>query len=207
MATGFSNEKSAEYVVLFDLYSKLKNKCTFFYPFLYQSKRDDTLLSLQNQVNDLRLVVCFVRRPKANYEDDDEIEITFRETLFDKSNFFYKEGVSSIIGVPIGSRIEEIGFGAKCQWFYPEKNAISHSTCIINKNSMEFLKLDKTVNALSEHEIIDLIKCATIWKWNEIILLLQTWYAKEKYNSFNRFGFWVRGQRPIFIAYKLDADS
>lgn len=46
MATGFSNEKSAEYVVINDLYCKIKDKCSLFYPIIYQSKRDDTLISL-----------------------------------------------------------------------------------------------------------------------------------------------------------------
>ena len=206
MVTGFSNEKSAEYIILYDLYNKFKDKFTFFYPFIYQSKRDDTLLSLKNEINNLRLIVCFARRPKANYKDDNEIVITFRETLFDKSNYFYEEGVDSIIGVPIGSRVEEIGFGARCHWFYPEKNAISYSTCVINKNSMELVKFDKAISVLNEYEIIDLMKCAKTRNWKEIIMLLKTWYMYETNNSYNGFGFWVRGQRPIFIVYKLDGD-
>lgn len=122
MPTGFSNEKSAEYVVLNNLYNKVSDKCSFFYPFIFQSKRDDTLLSLQNETDNLHLIICFARRPKTDYIDDDKVIITFRETLFRRANYFKRRGISSIIGAPIGTCIDEIGFGAHCQWFYPEPN-------------------------------------------------------------------------------------
>ena len=206
MTTGFSNEKSAEYVIINDLYDKIKNECSFFYPFLYQSKRDDTMLSLQNNIDSLGLIVCFARRSKVCSIYDDVVEITFRETLFKHSNYFYNKGVNSIIGAPIGSRIEEIGFGSKCKWFYPEKNVdCDYSFCQINKNNLELLKNSRNVNELEVNEIINIMKCTKNWKWSELVKLLKDWHTEEKYNSFNfsRFGFWIRGQRPIFVVYRL----
>ena len=71
MATGFSNEKSAEYVVINDLYYKVKDKCSLFYPIIYQNKRDDTMISSQNNIDNLGLFICFARRPKVNNIYDD----------------------------------------------------------------------------------------------------------------------------------------
>lgn len=204
MATGFSNEKSAEYVILNDLYYKIKDMCSLFYPIIYQSKRDDTRISGQNDIDNLRLLICFARRPKVTRVQDEVIEITFRETLFKYANYFYNKGVDSIIGIPIGSRIDEIGFGAKCKWFYSEKNRdCDFCHCLVDKTSLCCLKKDKGIDELEEHEIIERIQYAKKWNWHEIVELLQDWYKKEKEDSFSRFGFWVRGQRPIFVVYKL----
>lgn len=204
MATGFSNEKSAEYVILNDLYCKIKDMCSLFYPIIYQSKRDDTRISVQNDIGNLRLLVCFARRPKVTHVQDEVIEITFRETLFKHANYFYNIGVESIIGVPIGSRIDEIGFGAKCKWFYPEKNRnYEFCHCLVDKSSFRCLKNDIGINELKEHEIIERMRYTKQWNWHEIVELLYNWYKKEKEDSFSRFGFWVRGQRPIFVVYKL----
>lgn len=204
MATGFSNEKSAEYVVINDLYGKIKDKCSLFYPIIYQSKRDDTMISLQNNIDDLGLLICFARRPKVNSIYDEIIEITFRETLFKHANYFYDKGVDSIIGIPIGSRIEEIGFGAKCKWFVPEKNGDGKfSYCLVDKSSLECIMESDNVNELIEDAIIDIVRRAKKWSWNEILELLKNWYWQERQEAFTSFGFWVRGQRPIFVVYKL----
>lgn len=93
MAVGFSNEKSAEYVIINDLYCKIKDKCSLFYPIIYQSKRDDTLVSLQNNIDNLGLLICFARRSKVNNMYDDIVEITFRETLFKHIIFMIKKWI------------------------------------------------------------------------------------------------------------------
>lgn len=204
MATGFSNEKSAEYVVINDLYCKIKDKCALFYPIIYQSKRDDTMISSQNNIDDLGLLICFARRPKVNSLYDEIIEITFRETLFKHANYFYNKGVDSIIGIPIGSRIEEIGFGAKCKWLVPEKNGDGKfSCCLVDKSSLKCIMESDNVNELKEGAIIDIMRRAKKWSWNEILELLKNWYWQERQEAFTSFGFWVRGQRPIFVVYKL----
>ena len=38
---GFSNERSAEYMILNNLYEKIKNEYRLFYPFYYKKNRDD----------------------------------------------------------------------------------------------------------------------------------------------------------------------
>lgn len=204
MATGFSNEKSAEYVVINDLYYKVKNYCSLFYPIIYQSKRDDTLISLQNNIDNLGLLICFARRPKVTNIYDDIIEITFRETLFKQADYFYNEGVKSVIGVPIGSRIEEVGFGAKCKWFYPKENSdCIFSHCLVDKSSLNCIKKSDNVSELKEDEIVNIMQRIKKRSWKEILELLKNWYWKERQEAFTSFGFWVRGQRPIFVVYKL----
>lgn len=197
MATGFSNEKSAEYVVIYDLYCKIKDKCSLFYPIIYQSKRDDTLISLQNDIDDLRLIICFARRPKVNNIRDEIIEITFRETLFKHADYFYNEGVDSIIGIPVGSKIEEVGFGAKCKWFYPKKHSgCSFSYCLVNKSSLNCIKESDNVNELEEDEIFDIMQKTKKWSWHEILELLKNWYRKKsrKHLLLLDFGFVVNDQ-------------
>lgn len=112
--------------------------------------------------------------------------------------------MDSIIRIPIGSRIEEIGFGAKCKWFVPKKNVDGEfSYCLVDKSSLKCIKECHNVNELKEDVIIDIIQRAKKWSWKEILELLKNWYWQERQDSFNSFGFWVRGQRPIFVVYKL----
>lgn len=205
MPTGFSNEKSAEYVVLYDLYDKVKDKCSFFYPFIYQSKRDDTLLSLKNEINDLHFIICFARRPKTYLIGDNVIEITFRETLFSRSDYFKTKKVESIVGAPIGTRIEEIGLGAHCQWFYPKQNFTDrYSQCLLYKDRTNFIDNIPGINMLTDDMINELFDSAPVLQWKDIIEMLQEWYFMEKSRVYNRFLMSVPGQRPIFIAYKLN---
>lgn len=204
MATGFSNEKSAEYVIINDLYYKVKENCSLFYPIVYQSKRDDTMISLQSNIGNLGLLICFARRPKVKKLYDNIIEITFRETLFKHSNYFYNEGVESIIGVPIGSGIEEVGFGAKCKWFYPNENSDCIFThCLVDKSNLNCIEKSDKVSELKEEEIIDKMQRSKKYSWSEILELLKNWYKEERQGAYTRFGFWVRGQRPIFVVYML----
>lgn len=205
MPTGFSNEKSAEYVVLFDLYNRVKDKCSFFYPFIYQSKRDDTLLSLENDINNLHLIICFARRPKAYKLGGNMLEITFRESLFMRSDYFKSKNIESIIGAPIGTRIEEIGFGAHCQWFYPTVNfRDKYSECHISKDRLNYIDVEPGINILSDEVINQLFNNALILQWKDIINIVQEWYLVEKNRVSNRFWMSITGQRPIFIAYKLN---
>lgn len=46
MPTGFSTERAVEYMVLHDLYARIKEKYSLFYPFFYQRNRNDMQLSL-----------------------------------------------------------------------------------------------------------------------------------------------------------------
>lgn len=204
MPTGFSNEKSAEYVVLYDLYNKVKNKCSFFYPFIYQSKRDDTMLSLDNEINNLHFIICFARRPKAYFVGEKRVEITFRKTLFERSDYFKAKKIESIVGVPIGTRIEEIGFGADCQWFYPKQNFTDgYSQCHILKERKNLKDNIPGINILTDEMINELFDSSPILKWKDIIEMLQEWYYWEKSMVYSRFFMSISGQRPIFIAYKL----
>jgi hypothetical protein len=205
MPTGFSNEKSAEYVVLYDLYNKVKDRCSFFYPFIYQSKRDNTLLSLHNEIDDLQFIICFARRSKTYFVGDNIVEITFRETLFSRSDYFKTKKIESIIGAPIGTRIEEIGFGAHCQWFYPEQNFTDgYSHCLIHKNRSNFIEHIPGIKLLTDDIINQIFDNAPVLKWKDVIELLQEWYLIEKCSVYSRFFMSVQGQRPIFIAYRLN---
>ena len=52
MSTGFSNIRTSEYTIINDLYNKIHNKCSFFYPFYFYKKRDDTNISMLNEISE-----------------------------------------------------------------------------------------------------------------------------------------------------------
>lgn len=105
MLTGFSTERTAEYIILHDLYMRMHNRDPFFYPFFYQRKRDDTYLSNANEIDELHLITCFARRPKTDTPNSPCATITFRPALFEHVEYFSKQGIPTIVGAPLGTSI------------------------------------------------------------------------------------------------------
>lgn len=204
MVSGFSNERTSEYMILNDLYRKISGECGFFYPFYFQRNRDDTNLSMKNNIDDLQLIVCFSRRPKTNYPKSNLTVVTFRDSLFKHTDYFADRGVPTIVGSPIGTNIENIGFGSKCQWFQLQAG--------ISESYVEYFFYDycidtetviKDIPLLDDISLINLLRSAPTLNWREIIHLQQEWY---EYNMMNRslaLYYTIPGQKPIFIAYKL----
>lgn len=83
-----------------NLYNKLEKECSFFYPFYYQSKRDDTEISLLNNIENLHLIACFARRPKVNRYMSNNTYITFRKTMFEQTNILNNYNIQVVSGTP-----------------------------------------------------------------------------------------------------------
>lgn len=202
MITGFSTERTAEYTILHDLYERIKNQYSFFYPFYYQKNRDDTHLSERNQIEELNLLICFARRPKTKNPNSSYSVITFRPTLFDHTNYFSALGVPTIIGAPIGTSIDKIGFGSKCYWFqlYPMKdNSYTHYEFM---NGEPIKPESRFIRLLNENSLGELFHQTPKNNWLGILSIVREWYKKFKMmyptSIFNAFP----GQKPIFIVYK-----
>lgn len=73
----------------------------------------------------------------------------------------------------------------------------------MDKSNLNCIEESDNVSELKEDEIIDIMQRAKKRSWREILELLKNWYWKEQQEAYSRFGFWVRGQRPIFVIYRL----
>lgn len=177
MVIGFSNERTSEYMILNDLYNKISNRCSFFYPFFFHKKRDDTSISFLNRVINLHLIACFARRPKTDYPLSDYSVISFRSSLFEQVNFLKKYEIPVIAGTPMGTGIEKIGFGSKCQWF--ELNA-GVDEYYVEYKFINFIIDPKSVisgiNLLDDRDLNNLLLSTPIYNWAEMLQLLQNWY-------------------------------
>jgi hypothetical protein len=202
LITGFSTERTAEYIILHDLYEKIKDQYTLFYPFFYQKNRDDTHLSTQNQIEELHLLTCFARRPKTNVPDSPYSEITFRSSLFKNTNYFSSLGIPTIVGAPIGTSIDKIGFGSRCCWFqlYPTQDD-SYTACEFMNGELYPPKND-FISILSNNDLRKLLSHSPKYSWYEILSIVHEWNLmfKEMYPMvlFNT----LPGQKPVFIVYK-----
>ncbi len=207
--TGFSNARSSEYMVLYDLYNRIKQECKFFYPFYYHRRRDDTNLSRLNKLENLKVVACFARRPKTDFVLSSNLIITFRNSIFDQVNLFNKFDIPVLAASPMGTGIEEIGFGSKCQWFKINPG--------IEKDYVEYefregqIKKDKLIDGIRMFENDDihtLLKSVPNQSWIGILEKIEQWditysnyyFTYHKKNLFNS----VSGLKPIFIALKTD---
>jgi hypothetical protein len=206
MATGFSNERTSEYMILNDLYYKLKNKCSFFYPFYYHSKRDDTALSLLNDITDLHLIACFARRPKTYSPMSDDTYITFRQSMFEQTNILHKYSIPVISGTPIGTSIDKIGFGSTCIWFSIQPDIKDdYVICEFFKGIIEDDSLIKGINIIDDKKLYDTFESTLCYSWKEIIDLLRTWQIEFKDHFYMCRGLFntIPVQKPVFIAYKF----
>ena len=204
MISGFSNERTSEYMILNDLYGKISGECVFFYPFYFHRNRDDTKLSMQNDIADLQLTICFSRRPKTDHPKSNLITVTFRDSLFKHADYFADRGFPTIAGSPIGSSIENIGFGSKCQWFQLQAG-INESYVEYNfyDYSIDLETVIKDISLLDDISLVNLLRSAPTLSWLEIVHLQREWYEFNMMNRALALYYTIPGQRPIFIAYKL----
>ncbi|MBC2005484.1 hypothetical protein HCA78_17050 [Listeria booriae] len=201
MVTGFSNEKSAEFVVLNDLYRKIKNEYSVFYPFSFQKNRDDTMISFNNNVQDLHFIALFSRRPKTNNIGSSQSVVSFRSTHLLQASFFKEHGIPVIAAAPIGTSIETISFGAKCQWFKVTTNVFEEmsnlyflgGTCITESDNIE---------CINEDELLLFLRNTKLYSWTEVVGKIRNWYDDYLPQHSNNFFNVFRGQKPIFIVYK-----
>jgi hypothetical protein len=206
--TGFSNERTSEYMILNDLYNKVQSKCRVFYPFYYQKKRDDTQLSLLNDPGELQVVACFARRPKTDSVLSRRTIITFRHSMFEQVNYLKKYGIPVIAASPIGTGIENIGFGSKCKWFQIDADIIAN--CIEYRFFDDFIEPDcvmEGIRLLDDMKINELLHSAPKKSWSEIIELIKVWneaytnhyFSFHSRNLFNTYS----GYKPVFIVYDI----
>ena len=207
--TGFSNERTSEYMILNNLYNKVQSSCQLFYPFFYHKRRDDTLISLMNDPGDIQLVACFARRPKTDSVLSDKTIISFRRSIFDQVDFLENNfNISVIAGTPLGTGIQSIGFGGKCQWFQIHAGITDYYVEYrFRRNKVKPACLINNIRLLNDKQIHQLLLSSRKYNWPEIIELIQNWYEEyHKYyfmshncNLFNS----ISGLKPIFIAYQI----
>jgi hypothetical protein len=204
LITGFSTERTAEYIILHDLYEKIRDQSSFFYPFFYQRNRDDTNLSAENEVEGLHLIICFARRPKTSVPYSSYSVVTFRQSIFEHVNYFSALGIPSIVGAPIGTGIEEIGFGSKCIWFQlrPREEA-DYITYEFFDGKISSNQIDD-ISILDNCRLKEVLKTTHQYKWNEILTLVREWYFYFKATRPTGLFYTIPGQKPVFIAYKID---
>lgn len=206
--TVFSNARSSEYMILFDLFSKMEGKLKLFYPCYFNKNRDDTQLSLMSNVDDLRVIACFARRSKTDHINSKKTVISFRNSIFEQIEILKELQIPVIAGTPLGTWIEKIGFGSECQWFEIHSGVAEHyieyefNDYIIDENC-----LVAGIDLLNDNLINKLFLSAPKRTWKEIIELIRKWYElfknyyyRDHYeNLFNSYS----GLKPIFIIYKI----
>lgn len=206
--TGFSNTRSSEYMILNDLYSNVKSKYKIFYPLFFQKRRDNTNLSLLNNVPNLQVIACFARRPKTDSVLSNKTIITFRRSIFEHADFLNKLDIPVLAASPIGTTVDSIGFGSKCKWFridagidseYEEyrfyDGEILHDCHTNGINLIQYDQLDKILLSAPEQN------------WIEIIRKIEGWdreYSNYYFLNHGRSIFnYVSGLKPVFIVYQI----
>ena len=156
----------------------------------------------------LHIIACFVRRPKTDYLLSSHTYVTFRRPIFEQVEILKKYNIPVTASTPLGSGIENIGFGSKCQWFKLHND--------INRDIIEYEFVKYKINnqtLVNNIELLDdinlqfLLTSAPVYCWTEIIHLLQNWYQDyfveyQRVHSINLFNS-IPVQRPVFFVYKF----
>ncbi len=205
--TGFSSVRSSEYVVLNDLYNRIRPSFKLFYPFFYQRNRDDTILSLSNKVDNLQLVACFARRPKTDAVLSPRTIITFRRSIFEQVDYFAKYNIPVLASSPIGTGLESIGFGSECKWFNINTGIKTDYEEFYFLKGQVNNKSVKGINILENDELNNILLSAPKHNWVDIIDKIQNWNTEYtnfyfSYHLRNLFHY-ASGLKPVFIVYQL----
>ena len=202
MITGFSTERTAEYTILHDLYERVSDQYSLFYPFYYQKNRDDTHLSEKNQIEELHLLICFARRPKTKTPNSPYSMITFRPNLFNHTNYFSTLDIPTIVGAPIGTSVDKIGFGSRCYWFQLYKTQDNSYTICEFMNGKLYTLKSNFVCLLSDNKLRELLHQTPKHSWLEILSIVRKWNSVFKMTYPTGFFNIFPGQKPIFVVYK-----
>lgn len=114
--TGFMSERTAEYVLVPDLISRLQS-FTMITPFFHWSSREGQVKAQAGYDGPVRLVAAYARRPKVDAPGDPEVTIKFNALLFHHARQLAKLGIPVLAGVPCVSRLSDLQLGVPCAWF------------------------------------------------------------------------------------------
>jgi hypothetical protein len=196
-------------MILNDLYQNQSMRYKWFYPFYFQRRRDDTNLSRMNYINDIHIIACFARRPKTDSVSSNKTIITFRNSIFEQTYFLNKFDIPVIAGTPLGTRIDTIGFGSKCQWFNvkPYNNNESIEYAFVNEKLQSSCQ-NNSIILLDKNQIYNILTSAPKHSWIDTLELLNKWnstFTNHYFMHHTRNLFYSTGGiKPIFIAYQLN---
>lgn len=202
MPTGFSTERAAEYMVLHNLYTIIKEKYPLFYPFYYQKNRDDTQLSFENIIDELHLITLLARRSKTFSPNSTYSAITFRPSLFEHTNYFSTFGITTIVGAPTGTSVDKICFGSKCCWFqlFPsyDENYFTYELIEGKPHTVP----PPNISVLDYNSLLEILCQSPKFSWREVLSIVRGWNDMYKKTHLRTLFNYFPRQKPVFIVYK-----
>ncbi len=191
MERSFFSERTAEYVLIPQFIKLINSVYPQAIPLYYWSSREGNTLALNSFKGvPIRVVALYARRPKLKHVNASIIQIKFNQMLFDRADFFMKNGIQTFIGTPIVNSLFDLSLESYCKWFELKDGGQEESLNIEtkNKNSIE----TENVRELTISDIIEKITInCSVRSWDattEIIKKLKRRHDFERQITFGLFG-------------------
>lgn len=199
--TSFISERTAEYVVVPSMAKILSNAYGKVIPLFFWVSREGGNVS-KNSFNEMvRVVALYARRPKLNHVFDDNIQIKFNQILFDRRDFFYEKGITTLCGAPICNSLSSFAYETSIKWFYLKAHG-NETTIDFEINNLSRKITNENVVILNENEVLEIVKNESqLMRWDDAINTIRE--LKNRGKQYARWGY-VSGlfgdlYKPVFL--------
>lgn len=212
----FMSEHTAEYVLVTDLVRRLCPAFPNVIPMFFWATREGNRTAIQamSELN-LRLVICFARRPKIEYAEADHILMKINAELVHYCKASSALGIPVVVGLPMVTSLSSLRLNSPCHWF--------DLTRFVCPNRPEFYVAvapdgeptlrgsnERLAGPLTNLEIQEVVSNSPCLTWSRAVEQLRdvrrtvSAYAIESY-GYVRFPFFG-GYKP-FLLVALENDS
>jgi hypothetical protein len=210
------SEHTAEYVLVGDLVRRLSPAFPNAIPMFFWATREGNRTAIQSMSElNLRLVMCFARRPKIEYAEADHILMKINPELVHYCKASAALNIPVLVGLPMVTSLSSLRLNSPCHWFDLVKfecaNRSEFYVAVAPDGEPTLCgSNERLAGPLTDLEIEEVVRNSPLLTWSRAVEYLRdvrrtvSAYAMENH-GYVRFPFFG-GYKP-FLLLALAADS
>jgi hypothetical protein len=211
--TSFMSEHTAEYVLVSDLVRRLSPAFPNAIPMFFWATREGNRTAIQSMSDlNLRLVMCFARRPKIEYAEADQIFMKINPELVHYGKASAALDIPVLVGLPMVTSLSSLRLDSPCHWFdlakFDRVNLSEFYVAVASNGESTLCgSNERLAGPLKDLEIQDVVRISPLLTWGRAVENLRDvrQNVSAYTNGYKRFPFFG-GYKP-FLLLALEKDS
>jgi hypothetical protein len=198
------SEHTAEYVLVGDLVRRLSPAFPNVISMFFWATREGNRTAIKSMAElNLRLVMCFARRPKIEHAEGDHILMKINPELVHYSNASAALNIPVLVGLPMVTSLSSLRLNSPCHWFDLVKFECANQPefyVAVAPNGEPTLcdSNERLTGPLTDLEIEEVVRNAPLLTWSRAIEHLRDVrrtvyaYAMENYGRTLPISWWIQ---------------
>lgn len=137
--SSFANEHTIGYFMIPLVLAEFETKFRMVIPVYYMATREGSRLARSAFPSaPFKLMTMYARRPKFSDRHPGRIEMKVNQILFDRSAYLRKEGVPTIVGMPLAENITAVQEKLNMRWFELQEGGVEIQLQIPRDAGLDF---------------------------------------------------------------------